>query len=160
MLKYLKTSEQVFVQNELSVGCFPAFSIFLQWYGIPAVCPDEFVVKNFTGVNRILNSTPGVSTNLTWEMKFNQTFYKALVLVSITINWNAVKGQLCIRLVELILKMRVRSVRLQTFSLTTKIRFGNSTDNWTFRRLRKKLFFGNCQVYHTPCSRQQKRFQF
>lgn len=99
---------------------------------IPVVRPDEFVVKNFTGVNQILN---GVSTQLTWEMKFNPTFYKPLVLVSVTINWNAVKGQLCIRLVESILKMRV-SVPHKTFSLlTTKIMFGNSMDNWTFLRL-------------------------
>lgn len=47
---------------------------------IPVVRPDEFVVKNFTGVNQILN---GVSTQLTWEMKFNPTFYKPLVLVNI-----------------------------------------------------------------------------
>ena len=122
------------------------------------VRPVEFVVKNFTGVNRISNSARSVSTDLTWEMQFNQTFYKPLVLVSETINWHAVKGQFCIRLLESILKMRVRSVRLQTSSLLTiKIMFGNSTDDWTFRRLRKKLFIGNCRVYHTPCSRQQKR---
>jgi len=106
---------------------------------------DEYVVKNFTVAR-------GFSTHLTWEMKFNQTFYKPVVLVSETINWKAVKGRFCITLVESILEVRVRSVRLQTFNLfTITIMFGNSTDNWTFRRLRKNLFIGNCRIYHTPC---------
>ena len=69
-------------------------------------CPEEFGLKNFTAVN----CARGVSTHLTWEMKFNPTFYKPLVLVSETVKWNAVKGQFCVRVVESILRMRVNSV--------------------------------------------------
>ena len=108
-------------------------------------------MKNFTAVN----CARGVSTHLTWEMKFNQTFYKPWVLVSETVKWNAVKGQFCVRVVKSILRMRVNSVRLQTFNLLTTV--SNLTDDWTFLRLRKKLLIGNCRVYYTPCSRQQKR---
>ena len=81
---------------------------------------DEFAVKSFTVAR-------GVSTHLTWEKEFNQTFYKSVVLVSETIIWKAVKGQFCITLVESILQVRVRCVRLQTFNLlTTTIMFDNS----------------------------------
>lgn len=163
MHRELETSEQVFLsateQNEFPVGCFLAVSIFCgstefkrSIQSESVVRPDEFLVKNVTSVD----CARGVSTHLTWEMKFNQSF-QPLFLVSETIKTNTVKGQFCVRLVESILKMRVRSVGLQFNLLTTKNMFCNSADDWSFCRLRKKLFCGNCRVYYTPCSRKQKR---
>lgn len=144
------------VQNEFLVGCFPAVSIFcgstefkrsIYVQSESVVRHDEFLVQNFTDVN----STRGVSTCLTWEMKSSQNFYKPLVLTSETINWNAVKGHFGVRLVRLI------SVRFQTFNFSSRNLF-DFTDHWTFRRLGKKKFIGNCRVLsHTMfTSRKEK----